>query len=344
MVAMVGGCAGHPAPAPVVVGPAPSAPAIHALDSIALPGALATGGVAMDYLAYDHERHRVWVPAGNTGSVDVIDTDHGTVVRIDGFPTAEMQRKGTKRTVGPSSATVGQGTVYIGNRGDQTVCALDAATLRRLGCAKVPSMPDGLAYVAATKEVWVTTPRDRSISVIDVAIPGDPKLQGQLELEGEPEGFAVDDARGIFYTNLEDKDRTLAIELKTRKVIATWSPRCGEDGPKGLALANGPNFLFVACANGALVLDAGHQGIELARVSTGDGVDNIFYVEGRRSLYVAAGRAATMTVAQVDTHGHLSVSATVTTSPGARNAVVTDDGTAYLTDSKASRILVVRPH
>ena len=339
---MAGGCAGHSTPAPVAAGVAPPA-ATPAVDSIPLPGAPATGGVVMDYLAYDRERHRVWVPAGNTGSVDVIDTEHDTVVRIDGFATAEMERKGTKRTVGPSSATVGQGTVYVGNRGDQTVCALDAATLRREGCVKVPSMPDGLAYVAATKEVWVTTPRDQSINVIDVAIAGRPKLHGQIKFDGEPEGFAVDEARGIFYTNLEDKDRTLAIELKTRKVIATWLPKCGEDGPKGLALANEGNFLFVACANGALVLDAGHQGAELARVPTGDGVDNIFYVEGRRALYVAAARAATMTIAQVDAHGGLSVSATVPTSPGARNAVVTDDGIAYLTDSRASRILVVRP-
>lgn len=298
----------------------------------------------MDYLAYDPRRHRVWVPAGNTGSVDVIDTDHNTIVRIDGFATAEMQRKGVRRTVGPSSATVGEGTVYVGNRGDQTVCALDAVTLRREGCVTVPSMPDGLAYVAATKEVWVTTPRDQSISVLDVAAAGAPKLAGQIKLAGDPEGFAVDDARGIFYTSLEDKDRTLAIDLKTRKVLDTWSPDCGEDGPKGLALASDANFLFVACANGALVLDAGHQGKPLSRIPTGDGVDNIFYVQGRRTLYVAAARAATMTVAQVDAHGGLSLSATVATSPGARNAVVTDDGIAYLTDSKASRILVIGPH
>jgi len=297
----------------------------------------------MDYLAYDRQRHRVWVPAGNTGSVDVIDTDQNTVVRLEGFATAEVERKGKKRTVGPSSATVGQGVVYVGNRGDGTVCAIDAATLRREGCVTIPSMPDGLAYVASTKEVWVTTPRDRSINVVDVATPGSPKLKGEIRFDGEPEGFAVDDARGIFYTNLEDKDRTLAIELKSRTVVATWLPRCGEDGPKGLALAGDANFLFVACADAALVLDAGHEGKTLARVPTGEGVDNIYYLEGQRALYVAAGRAATMTVVQVDARGGLSVSATVATSPGARNPVVTDQGTAYLTDSQQSRILVVRP-
>ena len=37
---------------------------------VPLPGAPAAG-VFMDYLAYDRAHHRVWVPAGNTGSVDV---------------------------------------------------------------------------------------------------------------------------------------------------------------------------------------------------------------------------------------------------------------------------------
>jgi hypothetical protein len=35
------------------------------VDAIALPGAPADG-VALDYLAVDRARHRVWVPAGGT--------------------------------------------------------------------------------------------------------------------------------------------------------------------------------------------------------------------------------------------------------------------------------------
>ena len=53
--------------------------------------------------------------------------------------------------------------MYIGNRADANVCALDATTLARGGCLTIPSSPDGIAYVAKTHEVWVTTPRDKSI-------------------------------------------------------------------------------------------------------------------------------------------------------------------------------------
>ncbi|MCU1277864.1 MAG: methylamine dehydrogenase heavy chain family protein [bacterium] len=204
-------------------------------------------------------------------------------------------------------------------------------------------MPDGLAYVESAKEVWVTTPRDKSINIVDVSTPGTLTIKQKISFDGEPEGYAVDDARGIFYTNLEDKDRTLSIDIKSKQIVKTWLPSCGEDGPKGLALDHAANFLFVACADKVKVLDAGHDGKELSLLATGDGVDNIDYVEARRELFVGAGRAARLTVASVDAQGKLTAAAVVTTSNGARNPVASDDGTAYLTDSPEGKILVVTP-
>jgi DNA-binding beta-propeller fold protein YncE len=310
-------------------------------QSIALPGA-PPEGVYMDYLAYDRTNHRVWVPAGNTARVDVIDVTNGQVAQVEGFPTQEMERRGKKRTVGPSSATVGEGVVYVGNRGDFTVCAVDAATLAKGACAKLESMPDGLAWVGSAKEVWVTTPRDKSIIVLDASAPGALSIKTKMSFEGEPEGYAVDDARGIFFTNLEDKDRTLAIDVKSHQVKSTWMSNCGEDGPKGLALDHALDFLFVACADKVKVLDAGHDGKELSMVATGDGVDNIDYLEAKHELYAGAARAAKLTVAVIDAQGKLAPKAVVATTDGARNAVVTDEGAVYLTDSKGGKILVVK--
>ncbi|MCU1277865.1 MAG: hypothetical protein JWM53_1411 [bacterium] len=130
--ALTGGCAGSTTKAPASAANAPSAATVR---GIALPDAPA-GGVGMDYLAYDRAHHRVWVPAGNTGKVDVVDASSGDVAHIDGFATREMERNGKKRIVGPSSATVGDGVVYVGNRGDSTVCAVDATSLQ-----KAPASP-----------------------------------------------------------------------------------------------------------------------------------------------------------------------------------------------------------
>jgi DNA-binding beta-propeller fold protein YncE len=297
----------------------------------------------MDFLAYDRAQRRVWVPAGNTGSVDVVDTSSDRVTRIAGFATAEVVRRGLKRTVGPSSVTVGGGgVVFIGNRADSSICAVDAVSLEKGACITLDSTPDGLAYVAATHEVWATTPRTKSITILG-ASGGALTKRTSMILDGAPEGYAVDDARGIFYTNLEDKDRTLAIDMKNRSITRTWLPACGPDGPKGIAVDTERDCLFVACSDHVVILDARHGGEILARLDTGGGVDNIDYVPKRRELYVAAASASKLTIVHLGDRHTLAPLAVVPTAPGARNAVATEDGVAYLTDSANGTLLVVSP-
>jgi DNA-binding beta-propeller fold protein YncE len=309
---------------------------------ISLPGAPADG-VALDYIAIDRAHNRVWVPGGGTGRVDVIDTKTQEVHTIEKFPTAEVERQGKKRTIGPSSASVGDGFVYVGNRADSNVCAVDAKALTLAGCVKIPSSPDAVVYVASAHEVWVTAPRDKTIFILDVSTPATPKLGGNFTLEGVPEGYAVDDRRGVFYTNLEDKDRTLKIDVKTHKVLATWMPACGEDGPRGLELEPAEQLLMVACPDHIEVLDAGKDGGILSKLETGDGVDNLDYLSAPRSVYAAAGRAAKITVAHLDAKGVLTLTRSQATAKGARNAVANEDGVVYVADGPDGKILVVRP-
>jgi hypothetical protein len=303
-----------------------------------------TGDVSMDYIAYDPSTNSVWVPGGNTAAVDVVDAATGKVRQIPGFPTSEAELGGVKRVLGPTSVSVGEGLVYIGNRGDSSVCSFNSTSLARGACAHVDSMPDAVIYVAPNREVWVTTPRDKSIHVLDAKTMAEKK---KLSFEGEPEGFAVDAKRGRFYTNLEDKDRTLAIDLKTQKTIANWNSSCGKDGPKGLGVDLPTGHLFVACSTLVEVLDAGRDGAILSMVDTGNGVDDIHYSPSRHLLYVGAARAAKLTIAHADDNGHLSIVAQVPTREGARNGVLDKNGTLFMAHSnitKLSALLVVSPN
>jgi DNA-binding beta-propeller fold protein YncE len=331
------------APSPVSpVSPNKSIAAAAQPHAIALPGA-PEGGVFLDYLAYDTGHHKVWVPAGGTGRVDVIDATTGQLTPIEGFPTKEMERHGQKRIVGPTSATVGDGVVYVGNRGDSTVCAIDAVSLAKQACVTLDAMPDGLQYVAVTKEVWVTTPRDKSIRVLDASTPGSPKLKDSIKFDGEPEGFAVDNQRGVFFTNLEDKDKTLVIDLTSHAITKTWEPKCGEDGPKGLVFDPPGNHLIVVCPTSIETLDVAKDGAMIASLPVGDGLDAIDYTPGNRLVFAAAARAEKMMVATLAIDGTLTAVATVPTAKGARNAVAAEDGTAYVADGPAGAILVVPP-
>ena len=302
------------------------------------------GDVSMDYIAYDPSTNSLWVPGGITAAVDVVDVATGKVRQIPNFPIKEVEVRGNKRTLGPSAVSIGDGEVYIGNRGDSSVCSFNARSLTRRACAHFDSVTDAVVYVAPTKEVWVTTPSDKSIRIVDINTM---EQKEKLTYDGAPEGFAVDAIHGRFYTNLEDKDRSLAIDLKTRKTLTTWNPSCGSEGPHGLGLDPKAGQLFVACSTLVEVLDAGHDGAILSKVDTGDGVDDIYYSPASHMLYVGAAKAAKLTIARADDKGKLSLIAQMPTRQGARNGVLDKNGNLYLAHSaiaKYSDLLVVSPN
>ncbi|HEY6462292.1 MAG TPA: hypothetical protein VIY73_19125 [Polyangiaceae bacterium] len=316
----------------------PAGPAQMTFKPVALPGASAPA--SLDYLAYDAAHAHVWVPVGDTGSADVYDVASGAFTRVDGFATMEREFRGKKRTMGPSSVSLGDGVAYVGDRGSGEVCVVDAAKLTRGACLKLASPPDGVAYVAATKEVWVTTPRAQSIAVLDASKPSVLKLKATIKVDGAPEGYASDGTRGVFITNLEDKNKTVVLDLKSRRTKATWTLDCAADGPRGVATDAEHGFVFVACTDKVLVLD-GTSGAKLASYDTGAGVDNIDWLGPQRLLFSAAGKAARLTVARIDDKGQPTVVATGTTVEGARNAVADGSGNAYVADPANARLLVM---
>jgi DNA-binding beta-propeller fold protein YncE len=339
----------HSPPATVVVAPPPHPPAPVASAPTSFPGPAqltaaplplpgVSGPAFLDYIVYEPAHSRVWVPVGSTGSVDVLDTATSTFTRVDGFKTAEREMNGKKRTLGPSAAAVGDGFVYVGNRASNQVCPVDGNTLKPAKCLKLATGTDGVAYVAAVREVWVTTPKDQTLTVLDASNASALTLKTTVKTDGAPEGYAVDEAHGLFFTNLEDKGGTVIVDVKTHKIKATWSPGCGTDGPRGIAFDAKENFAIVACTDHVQVLDAAHDGALLGKLDVGAGVDNIDYVNGK--LYVAAGKAGKLTVASIDDQGKLTVVASGDTSEGARNAVADANGNAYVADSLGGRLLV----
>ena len=318
----------------------------YELKPINLPGA--SGAVALDYFAYDRATGKLWVPASNTGSVDIIDEKTDAVSQITGFATGEIERRGKKITVGPTAADIGNGVVYIGNRGNATLCVIDAQTLERGECVPASSdhsvTPDGVVYVAATRELWITlrvkagdsAPAKR-LEIFDASDPHHLKPKTKISLENLAEGYAVDNERGLFFTNVEETGTTVAIDMQKHEIVAKYHP--GSSDLQGLALDNTRRFLFVACGDHVVSIDAGHGGKVIDSITTGPGLDNIDYSADAKLLYAAASQAASLTIAEVDDHGKFHLKATVPTVKGARGVVAGKGETAYLIDPAEGRIL-----
>ena len=277
-----------------------------------LPLVGAKGLVTLDYFAFDNANNRLWVPAGSTGNVDVIDTTNDRIRAIDGFPVTRIVLRGQPRLVGPSSVAVGDGVVYIGNRADSKVCIIDGRTLVTGNCiafapvsAGMASAPDGLQYIGATHELWATSgappigipAADPSIKIFSASRPGSLTPAFKIPLAASAEGYAMDNVHSLFYTNLEEVGRTVAIDVRKRAVVSTWRS-C--DDPSGIAVDGQRGFVFVACTDHVIVLDTAHQGKVVGSIASGADIDNIDYSQEAGLLYVAAAEAAQLTVARVD--------------------------------------------
>jgi len=321
------------------------------VKSLSLPGA--NGLVMLDYFAYDTTTRHLWVPAGNTGSVDVIDTTTDQIKSVEGFSVAQVEFRGKLRPMGPSSVAVGDSVVYIGSRADSKICIINSRTLKLGEClafappsAGLAAAPDGLIYIAATRELWATSgappvgipAADRSIKIFSASRPDHLTPAGKIPLPGSAEGYAVDNLHGRFYTNLEETGQTVAIDVRKHGVVSTWRS-C--DNPSGIAVDSRRGFVFVACSDHVIVLDTAHDGRVVGSISAGAGVDNIDYSRETGLLYVAAAEAAQLTVARIDDKGTPTLVVRVPTTKGARSVVAGASGRAYLIDPLGGRILKV---
>src|SRR3979490_1767967 len=103
----------------------PTGNARFVVKELALPGA--NGLVSLDYFIFDPASHRLWVPASNTGSVDIIDGNTNQVSALAGLPTAPGEYKGKHPVFGPSSVTLGDGVVAGGSRRSSQVALADGS-------------------------------------------------------------------------------------------------------------------------------------------------------------------------------------------------------------------------
>jgi DNA-binding beta-propeller fold protein YncE len=298
----------------------------------------APGRIGMDYLGYEPGSNQVWVPGANTGRVFVVDASTEAVRTVEGFPTREQNG----RVLGPTSVTLGPRSAFIGNRADATVCAVDIQTLKRGSCVTLPDAPDGLAFVSATKEVWATTPRSKALVILSTE-KNALAIAGRIQLDGEPEGYAVDTNGGRFYTNLEDKNETLAVDVHSRSVAGRWPTGCSAEGPRGLALDGRAGILVVACTNRLVSFTLAPKPEPRGSLDTGAGVDNIDLAPVSGTVFAAAGKAQRLTRGHLAPDGTLRLTGQAHTSQGVRVVVVTATGKAFAADGAQGTLWVASP-
>jgi YVTN family beta-propeller protein len=294
-------------------------------------------GIGFDDLRYSPALHRVLVPAGRMGAIVAIDpSDHRTAA-ISGLSATESYSGGHGE--GTTSVDEGEGALYAIDRTSQQVVIIDPATGRVTARARLGGSPDYVRFVAPTRELWVTEPDSQRIEVFTVSPRRDALARAaSISVPGGPESLVIDAEGGRAFTH-SWSGTSLAIDLRSRRVVAQWPNGCS--GSRGIAYDEHLHFLFAGCAEGkAVVMDAAHGGKVLATAPAGKGVDIIDYDPARRHLYVPGGRSATLTIFAVGANGALTSLATARTARGA-HCVTADGRDAWVCDPNRGRILIV---
>ena len=311
-----------------------AAPSIAPPAKLALPGGDA--GIGFDDLLWSPALHRVLVPGGRSGMVDLIDPGTQKIASIGGFSTGKDFAGGHGE--GTTSADAGGGFVFASDRDRSEVEIVDPNAKKIVGGAKLAAGPDYVRWIEPLGEVWVTEPRAKQIEYFAFD-KGKLVKKGTIAVAGGPESLVVDAPRGRAYTHTW-KDATVVIDLKKHAEVARWPNGCAES--RGIALDDKRGLLFVGCDEGkATALDVAHDGKRVGAVDTGKGVDIIAYNPKLAHLYVPGGDTKTLTIAAVAANGALTVLGSVATAEDA-HCVATDDANhAYVCDPKHGVLLVV---
>jgi DNA-binding beta-propeller fold protein YncE len=239
------------------------------------------GDEGWDYLALEPGGHRLFIAHGSR--VVVVDTDTLAVTGeiantpgVHGIAFAPELNRG-----------------YVSAGGAAVIVVFDLKTLARVKeIGATGGNPDAILYDPATRRVFSFNGRGHNATAIDASTN---TVIGTIPLDAKPE-FAVSDAHGHLYVNLEDKSSLARIDPRTLAVTAVW-PVAGCEEPSGLALDAVAQRLFPVCDNKVLaVLDA-VTGRVLGTAPIGGGVDAAAFDAESHLAFASCGEGVLSVVA-----------------------------------------------
>lgn len=292
----------------------------------------------LDDMYFSPALGKVLVPSGRTGKLELIDPATGAIDSISGFGTEPPAGGG--RGAGPTSVDEAGKLLLVTDRSLRQLDVVDPRSRKIVSSVPLEAGPDYVRHVKSTNEIWVTEPAVEKIEIFGYPEPSaKPAHTGVIEVKGGPEALAIDNARGVAYTNI-DGGKTSVIELKSRKIIHEWSNGCEE--AEGALLNDSGELLFVACREGKVVAMNPDDGKVVSTVSSGAGIDIIAYNAKLRHIYAPGSQSATVAVISVSEKGELSVLRTLPSVERGHCVVADSSNNFYVCDPTHAGLLVYK--
>jgi DNA-binding beta-propeller fold protein YncE len=197
---------------------------------------------------------------------------------------------------------------------DGSVTILDLTTMKVASEVSLEGKdPDAILYDGSVKRVFTFNGGGSGDATAIDAETG--KILGSIPLGGKPE-TAQADGSGRVYVNVEDKNRIVAFDSKTLKVLNTWPVTPCEE-PAGMAIDVAHQRLFAGCHNQLMAVVDYTNGKVVATIPIGKGIDANRFDPGTGLAFASCGEGV-ITVAHEDSPDKYTVVQTIQTQRGAR--------------------------
>ena len=242
---------------------------LKTVATVPLPG----GSSRLDYASVDPGRHRLYVAHLGGGLVIVFDTKKRRVVETIRAPGAHGVL---------SVPSIGR--VYATATDDRKLLTIDSRTNRVLTRAPAGDYPDGIAYDANDRRVFVSDESGGAEYVFTASGHG----RGSIELGGEAGNVQYDAVSGRVLADVQTQNVVAVINPRTKHVVRRVQlPGCEHD--HGLNVDAPRRLAFVACDGNSKLLTLDLRTMKVTgTASVGGSPDVLAFDPGLRRLYVAA--------------------------------------------------------
>ncbi|MCC7401023.1 MAG: YncE family protein [Chitinophagaceae bacterium] len=261
-----------------------------------------TGG--WDYLAAGPGNNRLYVSHGN--QVNILNATTGDSIGV------------IENTTGVHGIAFDKehGKGFTSNGRTNNVTVFDLITNKVITQIPAGQNPDAIMYEPISKTIITCNGRSKNLTVID---PVKYKVIDSIAVSGKPE-TAVSNDMGKIYVNIEDKSEIQEIDMKTLKVVNTWSIKPAEE-PTGLVIDKKANRLFAGCGNKLLAVVDASSGKLIQTLPIGDGCDGVGFDPATKNIFASNGEG-TLSIYHAAAPDKYKPVATVVTKRGARTVTV----------------------
>jgi DNA-binding beta-propeller fold protein YncE len=236
---------------------------------VPLPGA----SVRFDYTSVDPSTRQLWIAHMDDDTLLAFDLGKRRIVK-------EVHAPGVHGVI----AVPKLGRVYASATNDHQALTIDARTGRILARAPAGDYPDGLAFAANVRHVFVS---DESGGVETVLSVRGGRL-ATIDLGGAAGNVQYDAGTGNILADVQSRNELVVIDPHRNRITRRVS-LSGCDSDHGLLIDAPHRLAFVACDGNARLLTIDLRTMKTTGMfMTGDSPDVLAFDPGLRRLYVSA--------------------------------------------------------